>query len=105
MSIDRRNFITLLGATFIPLPGFDISEDSQSCEIVMLSGGVEVTNRVPMLFKMNSTMTVTIRVSKPVDLDGVRMYRHGKVFLQRDFEVLHMRPDCTLDVDWKVFDA
>jgi hypothetical protein len=98
----RRNFLKILSAIALPLPEIELG-GPVVIYLCLTRLGHEVTERVPVEFKWNSEMKLTIGEGHNVLFDGFALFggpRETTPMRTKSFEVVHITPACSLELSY-----
>jgi hypothetical protein len=98
----RRDFLKILSAIALPLPEVELG-GPVVVYLCLTRLGHEVTERVPVEFKWNSEMKMTIGEGHDVMFDGLALFggpRESTPMRTKSFEVIHITPTCNLELSY-----
>ncbi len=95
----RRAFLQLVGIALLPLPDVAMGKESRA-HIQLYNGDEPVSDPLPVEFRFNSHMKVTLRVDQSIHVNRAVLRAPEVGERSQNFTHLNVTPMDTLDVDW-----
>lgn len=95
----RRAFLQLVGVTCLPLPGVGLGEKGQA-HIQLYCGDEPMSEPLPVEFRFNSRMKVTLRFSELTRVDRAVLRAPEVGERVQDFLPMDVSPLNVLDIEW-----
>jgi hypothetical protein len=98
----RREFLKILSVVAIPLPDF-IGDPVMVYLSLLNQKGEEVTQRVPVEFKWNHAVTLTLGEGHNLTFSGLALFesqKHENPLRVKTFEPIRLTPEVTLEINY-----
>jgi hypothetical protein len=101
MRFSRRSALKL-SVVIAPIAGLKTG-DEERIWMAFTHDGLEVTERLPVAFRWNSVLLVTLKEGNRFRTNGCAAFfqaEGGDPFSTKDFEVIQVVPECSVELGW-----